>query len=177
MLSRVSVTVVPRSEARRARRAASSSSSWDCPRLHGQQTLPLQLFAGELTGAADGFRLLPGSPLGRFFVMAAELHFAEDALALHLLLQHPKGLVDIVVTYENLHAAFLLDRAVDMAKALGPLAHGQAHNSSADGTRGTKQRRYLNCAADGHYGCQLKETGNSVRRRFLGSSSDEPVLA
>ena len=35
----------------------------------------------------------------------------------------------------------------------------------------------LNCAADGHYGCQLKETGNSVRRRFLGSSSDELVLA
>ena len=113
MLSRVSVTVVPRSEARRARRAASSSSFWDCPRLHRQQTLPLQLFAGELTGTADGFRLLPYSPFGRFFVMAAELHFAEDALALHLLLQHPKGLVDIVVTYENLHAAFLLDRAID----------------------------------------------------------------
>jgi hypothetical protein len=35
--------------------------------------------------------------------------------------EHPKGLVDIVVTHENLHAAFLLDRAVDgpMAKALG----------------------------------------------------------
>src|SRR6516164_1436212 len=124
MLSRVSVTVVPRSEARRARRAASSSSSWDCPRLHRQQTLPLQLFAGELAGATDGFCLLPGSPLGRFFVMAAELHFAEDALALHLLLQHPKGLVDIVVTYENLHAAFLLDRAVDRPNGQGARAIG-----------------------------------------------------
>jgi hypothetical protein len=36
-------------------------------------------------------------------------------------------------------------------------------------TRGTKQRRYLNCAADGHHGCQLEETGNSVRRRFLAA--------
>jgi transposase len=27
----------------------------------------------------------------------------------------------------------------------------------------------LNCAADGHHGCQLEETGNSVRRRFLAA--------
>jgi hypothetical protein len=111
--------------------------------------------------------------------MAAEFHLAEYALALHLLLQHPKGLVDIVVTYENLHAAFLLDRAVDRPNGQGARGHWRTvrHNSSADGTRGTKQRRYLNCAADGHHGCQLEETGNSVRRRFLGSSSDEPLLA
>jgi hypothetical protein len=45
--------------------------------------------------------------------MAAQLHLAKHALALHLLLQHPQRLVDIVVTDENLHAAFLFDRAVD----------------------------------------------------------------
>jgi hypothetical protein len=56
--------------------------------------------------------------------MAAEFHLAEDALALHLLLQRLEGLINIVVTDENLHAAFLFDRAIDgpMAKALGPLA-------------------------------------------------------
>jgi hypothetical protein len=43
--------------------------------------------------------------------MAAELHLAEDALALHFLLQYSEGLVDIVVTDENLHAAFLFDQA------------------------------------------------------------------
>jgi hypothetical protein len=37
----------------------------------------------------------------------AELHFAEDAFALHPLLQHLEGLVDVVVSDENLHAAFL----------------------------------------------------------------------
>ena len=36
--------------------------------------------------------------------MAAKLHLAENALALHLLLQRFEGLVDIVVTDENLHA-------------------------------------------------------------------------
>src|SRR5437773_12003455 len=88
----MSISVVPRSEARRARLATSSKSPWDCPRLHRQQTLALQLFAGELAGAADGFRLLPDPPFGGFFVMAAEFHLAEYALALHLLLQHLEGL-------------------------------------------------------------------------------------
>jgi hypothetical protein len=45
--------------------------------------------------------------------MAAELHLAEDALALHLLLQHLEGLVDIVVTDENLHVSFLFNPAAD----------------------------------------------------------------
>jgi hypothetical protein len=110
-IARMSISVVPRSEARHARRAASSKNPWDCPRLHRQQTLALQLFAGELAGAADGFRLFPDSPLGGFFVMAAEFHFAEYAFALHLLLQRPEGLVDIVVADENLHVAFLFDGA------------------------------------------------------------------
>ena len=45
--------------------------------------------------------------------MAAELHLAKDALALHLLLQHFESLVDIVVTDENLDVAFLFAREVD----------------------------------------------------------------
>jgi len=43
--------------------------------------------------------------------MATEFHLAEYAFALHLPLQHLKGLVDIVVADENLHAVFLFDRA------------------------------------------------------------------
>ena len=42
----------------------------------------------------------------------------------HLLLQHPEGLVDIVVTDENLHAAFLFDRAVDGPNGQGARATG-----------------------------------------------------
>jgi len=109
---------------RRRARAASSRGPWDHPRLHRQQTLALHLFAGELAGATDGFRLLPDSLLGGFFVMAAELHLAEDALALHLLLQHLEGLVDIVVADENLHAVFLFDRAVNGPDGQGARATG-----------------------------------------------------
>jgi hypothetical protein len=39
--------------------------------------------------------------------MAAKLHLAENAFALHLLLQRLEGLVDVVVTDENLHASVL----------------------------------------------------------------------
>jgi hypothetical protein len=35
--------------------------------------------------------------------MSAKLHFAEDALALHLLLQRLEGLIDIVVANKYLH--------------------------------------------------------------------------
>src|SRR6266567_4773574 len=107
--SRKDPSADPRSEAGRARGAASSRGSWDHPGLHRQQALALQLLARELAGAADRFRLFTDSLLGGFLVMAAELHFAEHALALHLLLQHLEGLVDIVVTDENLHAALLFD--------------------------------------------------------------------
>ena len=36
--------------------------------------------------------------------MAAKLHLAENTLALHLFLQRLEGLIDVVVTDENLHA-------------------------------------------------------------------------
>ena len=38
--------------------------------------------------------------------MFAELHLAEDAFALHSLLQYLEGLVDIVVSDENLHVVY-----------------------------------------------------------------------
>jgi hypothetical protein len=139
----VSATVVPRSEAGARAGAASSGGPWDHPRLHRQQTLALHLFAGELAGAADGFRFLPDSLLGGFFVTAAEPHLAEDALALHLFLQHPEGLVDIVVTDENLHG-----RSSSIERLMGPMAkrpghwRTDMHNSGANGTRGTNQRRH-----------------------------------
>src|SRR6202022_278954 len=62
-------------------------------RLHRQQAFALQLLAGELARAAHGFGLFTG------------LLLAENALALHLLLQRLEGLIDIVIADENLHAA------------------------------------------------------------------------
>src|SRR5215472_6084813 len=102
----------PGSETAPASGAASSDSPRNHPRFHRQQTLALQLLAGEFTGATDGFCLLPDSPLGRLFIMAAELHLAEETFALHLLLQSLEGLVDIVVTDKNLHVVFLFSPTV-----------------------------------------------------------------
>src|ERR1700685_2397537 len=74
-------------------------------RLHRQQAFALQLLAGELARTAHGFGLFTGLLLGGLFIMTAELHLAENTLALHLLLQRLEGLIDIVIANENLHAA------------------------------------------------------------------------
>jgi len=65
--------------------------------------------------------------------MLTELHLAEDAFALHLLLQYFESLVDIVVTDENLHAAFPFAREVDRpsGRAARALAQGYPENRSA----------------------------------------------
>jgi hypothetical protein len=42
--------------------------------------------------------------------MPAKLHFAENSLALHLLLERFEGLIDIVVADENLHGRSCLER-------------------------------------------------------------------
>ena len=88
--------------------------------------------------------------------MAAEFHLAEDALALHLLLKHLEGLFDIVVTDENLHAAFLFDRAMMGPMAKNARATGaDGHSPNADGTRRKNQRSiFKNVPADRHHDCQ-----------------------
>lgn len=46
--------------------------------------------------------MLAGLALGRLFIGPALLHLAENALALHALLQNLESLLDIVVSDENL---------------------------------------------------------------------------
>src|SRR5262245_19436622 len=96
-------------EARAPRRAATARTAGSGQHLglHWQQAFALHLLARQLAGAADRFRLLPGLLFGGLLVVSAQLHFAEDSLALHLFLKRLEGLVDIVITNENLHAAFL----------------------------------------------------------------------
>ena len=69
---------------------------------HGDQAFALGLFPGSLARAPDGFCLLAGLALGRFFIRLAALHLAKNALALHLLFEHPESLIDIVVSNEYL---------------------------------------------------------------------------
>jgi len=86
-----------------------------------RRRLALGAFARQLAGPADRLRLFPRLLLGWLFVVAAKLHLAEDPLALHLLLERLEGLVDVVVSDENLHASFLLDR-LQLSGKIDPLA-------------------------------------------------------
>src|SRR4051794_11862966 len=102
-------------EARPSWCAASSAGAGDNLRLHRQQAFALHFLARELASTADRFRAFPGLLFGGLFVVAAQLHLAENPLALHLLLQRFEGLVDVIVTNENLHAGVPLESRVEGA--------------------------------------------------------------
>ena len=71
----------------------------------GSETFAFQPLAFHLAGAANGLGGLAGAAFGWFLIMATQLHLAEHALALHLLLERLERLVDVVVTDDNLHLA------------------------------------------------------------------------
>ena len=73
-------------------------------RLARKQAFTLQFLAGQLASATNGFRLFASLLLGRLLKMSAELHLAENALALQLFLERLECLIDIVVANENLQA-------------------------------------------------------------------------
>ena len=68
-----------------------------------EKTFALRLLARQLARPTDRFSLFPRPFHGRFFVMLPKLHFAENAFALHLLLERTERLIDIVVPYQYLH--------------------------------------------------------------------------
>jgi hypothetical protein len=117
-----------RPKARNTRRTRSSSGSSFHPRFGGRQkSLPLQFLASKFSRPSDGFCLFANFPLGGFFVMLPELHFTKDAFTLHLFLQHPEGLVDIVVADENLH---VISFSVDLRNGQGGgSAYGYSHSN------------------------------------------------
>src|SRR5215212_10661262 len=70
---------------------------WGC-----NQPFPDRGLARGLARPAHRFRLLTGFALGGLLIGLALLHLPEDTLALHLLFEHPKGLIDVVVANEYL---------------------------------------------------------------------------
>src|SRR5512147_1835328 len=83
-----------------ARLCGSSSGAGATP-----TAFALRLLARELARSADGLGLLAGTLLRGLLVIVTELHLAEDAFALHFLLQRPEGLIDIVIADDDLHAS------------------------------------------------------------------------
>src|SRR5262249_40126693 len=64
------------------------------------QAFALRQFPGSFARPSDGFCLLAGFALGRFFVRLATLHLTKNALGLHLLFEGPESLFDIVIANE-----------------------------------------------------------------------------
>jgi hypothetical protein len=63
-----------------------------------EEAFALGAFAGQFARPADRFCLAARLGFGRLLVSRARLHFPEDALALHLLLERLQRLIDVVVT-------------------------------------------------------------------------------
>ena len=86
------MALVNASPASSAERTALGTWSRDLP-------LPLRLLERSLACAAHGTCLLADAAFGRLFIGAAFAHFAEQAFALHLLLQNTQSLIDVIVAY------------------------------------------------------------------------------
>jgi hypothetical protein len=65
----------------------------------GLESFAFFALAFDFAGTADGFGLFARAALRRLFVIAAQLHFAENAFALKLLLEDAQRLIHIVVTH------------------------------------------------------------------------------
>jgi hypothetical protein len=89
------------------------------PLRHGDQAFALGKFPGGLARAPDRFSLFAGLAHRWFFIRPAPLHLAKNALALQLLFENPKSLIDIVVAnkylqnFSNLLSALNARQAID----------------------------------------------------------------
>lgn len=84
------------------------------------EAFALDPLALQLPGAANGFGLFTGTALRRLFIGTAQLHFAEDAFTLHLLLQGFEGLIHVVISNNDLHGKLTL-LILKSTKQIGPV--------------------------------------------------------
>src|SRR3954470_3629212 len=172
-----------RSEARTARSTRRSAGPGGGLRLHRQQAFALHALARKLARPADRFRLLARFLFGGLFVVAAELHLAEDALALHLLLQRFESLIDVIITDENLHASFLCCGPVWSWMCRSPPIRAKARRAGsrlaapvAESTCGVHRLEEIGCqnSVIGRQPCLPAPTASPVafrdRRRPMGPS-------
>ena len=68
-----------------------------------EQAFALRPLARQLTRAAHGLSFLPGFLFRGLLKISPRFHFAEQALALHLLFQRAQRLLDIIVANGDLN--------------------------------------------------------------------------
>jgi peptide deformylase len=117
----------------------------------------------KLAGAANGLSLLAGALFRRLLIAATKLHLAENAFALHLLLERAQRLIDIVVADQNVDDgsysrcwALFLEKRVECAPGVDEL------NSVT--------RSLINCELD------ARSTTTSLNLKGLADMSLLPVM-
>ena len=72
----------------------------------GHHALALGLLAGKLASATNALGLFAHTLLRRLLIEATLFHFTEYAFTLQLLLERAEGLIDIVVSDDDLQGRF-----------------------------------------------------------------------
>lgn len=70
------------------------------------------------------FRLFPGFLFRWLFEMPTKFHFPEDAFTLQLLLERTKGLIDVIIAYDDLHLLSPAFQAIEVWLATKCVADG-----------------------------------------------------
>ena len=68
-----------------------------------EKSFALRFLTRQLASTANCFCLAPRAFFGRLFIGLPEFHFPENTFTLHLLLECPKRLIDIVIADHYLH--------------------------------------------------------------------------
>ena len=79
-------------------------------RRGGQAAFALQALAGQLAGTTNGLGLLASLLLRGLLVVVAQLHLAEDAFALQLLLERAQRLINVIIANDYLQRSTALSK-------------------------------------------------------------------
>src|ERR1700759_2317312 len=86
-----------------SRSVAALAAKRRLPWWSGDQSLPNSLFARQLARSPYSLGFLSCRPFRRLLIETTAAHLPEHTFTLHSLLQNAKCLLNIVVSYDDLH--------------------------------------------------------------------------
>jgi len=106
-------------------------------RFAWNQTFTLSVFAGQFAGTTNGFSLFASALFRWLFIEIPQFHFTEYTFTLQLFLQSAEGLVNIVVTYDDLHGLFPFFRFIFRDLVCALISNLSATNEALGTQQGT----------------------------------------
>ena len=144
-----------------------------------KKAFALGTFARQFAGTPDRFGLFTRPLFRRFFVVITKLHFAEDALTLHLLFQGLQRLIDIVVSNYNLHVvSFLFGAASPSSQALAKIIGSESGATFRNSRLLSRNRNFcLTQKAGDKVGADIQRIGAAVHRKTAYGSGNSCSVA